>query len=323
MLIKLIRSPITWVVALLALGGLNFLAYRHAYAMLNFRQAGERTPPPEALTRWQKLKILLNGIAIPKPQNHTTPASLNLPFEVHHITIDENITLEAWHMPHPRPKGIVVMFHGYAAAKSGMLPEAQAFYKLGYSTFLVDFRGSGGSSESQTSLGFYEAEAVTAAVAYARQIFAKQPLILYGQSMGAAAILRAVSVYGVKADALIIEAVFDRTLSTVQNRFAAIGWPAFPAAQLLIFWGGVQLGYNGFSHNPADYATTVVCPTLMLHGADDPRATLRQAQAVFQNLSGPKQFEIFAGVKHESYLAAQPERWKQTVSQFLKQRLQP
>lgn len=323
-MIKLTRRHVAWITLLMALVGIiNLLAYRHAYAMLNFSAAGERTQPPEDLSLWQKFKILLNGVNIPKPQNQNSPASFSLPCETHWIKVNENIELQAWRIPYSQAKGMVLMFHGYAAAKSSLLPEAHAWHELGYATWLVDFRGSGGSSGKRTSIGYDEAEDVAAAVGYVRQISEGQPLILYGQSMGGAAILRAIAVHRVKTDALIIEAVFDRMLSTVQNRFAAMGWPSFPAAQLLIFWGGVQFGFNGFRHNPVDYAAAVECPTLLLHGADDPRATLRQAQAVFENLRGPKQFEVLTGLGHESYLSAQPERWKQTVSQFLKQCLNP
>jgi pimeloyl-ACP methyl ester carboxylesterase len=108
-------------------------------------------------------------------------------------------------------------------------------------------------------------------------------------------------------------------LSTVQNRFAAMGLPSFPAAQLLIFWGSIPKGYPGFKHNPVAYARRVQCPTLMLHGAHDPRATLREGMAVFRSLNGPKQFEVFAGAGHEAYLAAQPEQWQRAVAQFLAQ----
>ncbi len=298
---------------------LNIVAYKHAYAMLNFTQAGERTASPEALSLWQKIKTLLMGIHIPKPRNNSTPSREDLSFEVHQIKVKEDIDLEAWRISRPRSKGIVLMFHGYASSKSRLLPEAKAFHELGYAPFLVDFRGSGGSSGYKTSIGFAEADDVASAVAYVRLISPNQSTILYGQSMGGVAILRAISTHNIQPDALILEAVFDRMLSTVQNRFAAMGLPSFPAAQLLVFWGGVQSGYSGFKHNPSEYATRVQCPTLMLHGTDDPRATLAEGRAVFQNLRGVKQFEAFAGVGHESYLAAHPDQWKHSVSEFLAQ----
>lgn len=96
-----------------------------------------------------------------------------------------------------------------------------------------------------------------------------------------------------------------------------MGLPAFPCAQILIFWGGVQQGFNGFNHNPADYAQNVRCPVLLLHGDRDPRVTGAQIEAVHQGLKGEKHLEIFKGVEHESYAAARPEQWKQAVARFL------
>ena len=57
----------------------------------------------------------------------------------------------------------------------------------------------------------------------------------------------------------------------------------------------------------------------MLHGTNDERATLEQAQAVFGHFKGYKKFETFVGVGHESYFVAQAERWKEVVNQFLAQ----
>ena len=76
-------------------------------------------------------------------------------------------------------------------------------------------------------------------------------LVLFGKSMGAAAILRAVGVPRVKADRLVLENPFDRLVTTAGHRFGAMGLPAFPAANLLVFWGGVQLGLDGLAHAPS------------------------------------------------------------------------
>lgn len=323
---SLMPAPRRWpprLIAALALSGavllLNLMAYRHARAMLNFRQAGRKTGSPETLSLWKKIKTLLLGINIPKPLNYETPADWGLPFEVHQIKVTELIRLEAWYVPHPQTKGLIIMFHGYAAAKDSLLPEARALHNLGYALLLVDFRGSGGSSGYQTSIGIFEADDVAKAFDYARSLAAQRPFILYGRSMGAAAVLRAICVHHLRPDAIIIEAVFDKLLSTVKNRFAAMGLPAVPAAQLLLFWGSVQNGYFGFDHNPLDYAACVQCPALVLHGTDDPRATLAEGTAVFHQLRSPKQFEVFAGVGHAPYLAAYPEQWQRTVAGFLVQ----
>ena len=97
-----------------------------------------------------------------------------------------------------------------------------------------------------------------------------------------------------------------------------MGLPSFPAAQLLIFWGGWQAGFNGFSHNPIDYAASVQCPVLFLHGTDDPRAKLQDARRVFAAVTTKKTFKEFSGMGHRGGLGAFPTEWKETVSNFLK-----
>ena len=137
--------------------------------------------------------------------------------------------------------------------------------------------------------------------------------------MGAAAILRALAVEGVQADALILESPFDSLVGTVGNRFHAMGLPAFPSAELLVLWGSVQQGFNGFTHNPAEYASSVRIPTLLHHGEMDPRVTTEQNNAIFQSLAGPNQLVSFPGGGHESLVVYAPELWKMEVTKFLHQ----
>jgi alpha-beta hydrolase superfamily lysophospholipase len=124
------------------------------------------------------------------------------------------------------------MYHAYVASKSSLLPAAQQFHQMGYAVEVVDFRGSGGSSGSSTTIGYFEAEDVVATVADARQnaLTKDEPLILFGQSMGAAAVIRAVGDLGVSPDAIILESPYDRLVSTANNRFHAMHLPAFPLA---------------------------------------------------------------------------------------------
>jgi len=296
---------------------LNVLAYRHAHAMTHFADGGSRPSGPESLSLLGKLKALLGGVEIPRPRNTSTPADVGLAYQVHTFAGDAG-DLEAWYVPHPKARGLVVMFHGYAACKAGLLREAKGFHELEYACFLVDFRGSGGSGGDATTIGYREADDVEKAVAYARGRWPGERLILFGQSMGAVAVLRALAVNKVAADATILECPFDRLLATVESRFAAMGVPAFPGARLLVFWGGIQQGFNGFSHNPVEYARDVTGPVLLLHGTEDPRVSVLQAEAIFESLPGEKQIHFFKGLGHESFVGKRPDEWTESVGTFLK-----
>jgi alpha-beta hydrolase superfamily lysophospholipase len=270
----------------------------------------------EDYSRREKLWVLLTGLPVYRPQLDSSPANLGLSYEV--LTIPGAIgNLEAWYVPHPQARGLVLMYHGYTNCKSSLLGEAGVFHELGYSCLLVDFPGSGGSEGDTTTIGYREAVDVIRCITYARTRWPGQALVLYGQSMGASAVLRALAVHGATADALILECPFDRLISTVKARFHAFGLPSFPAARLMVFWGGVQSGYNGFAHNPVDYAAVVDCPVLLLHGRDDRRVTCAQVAAIYQNLRGRKQMHVFEGVGHESYVVPRREEWKRCVERFL------
>jgi uncharacterized protein len=303
-------------VLLLGFVALNGLAYNHARAMLQYAPHGIRTDTPEALTFWSKARVLLTGVTLPRPADERTPASLAPDCEAVSIPVPGDITLSAWICDRGEEAPLVLLFHGYSTEKTGLLPEAKAFFTMGASVLLIDFRGSGGSSGFTTTLGVDEAEDVAAAVRYAQNHLPHSSLILFGQSMGSAAILRAVQEFNIAPDGVILQAVFDSMLQTIRNRFASMGVPSFPSAELLVFWGGQQMGFNGFAHNPVDYAASLRCPALFLHGADDPRATVAEGRRVFDAAPEPKLFLEFPDTGHDSYLRQHPDAWTEAVKPF-------
>jgi alpha-beta hydrolase superfamily lysophospholipase len=298
---------------------LNLLAYRHAWSMTHFIPVGGWKRKPETLTRLEKVRALIGGIQLCRPQADECPDAAGLAYETHTFAGTRG-SLEGWYVPHPGASGLVLLFHGYNACKAKLLPEARCFHELGYACFLVDFPGCGGSAGEVTTIGFLEAADVARAADYARRTWGEQPLVLFGQSMGAAAVLRALAVYDAGPDAVVLECPFDRLLTTVKARFRTMGVPPFPAAHLMVFWGGVQQGYNAFGHNPVAYARRVKCPALVLYGRDDRRVSRREIDAVFAALGGDKELHVFDGVGHESYAAVRPDEWKGYVAPFLHSR---
>ena len=304
--------------ATLGFAGLNLLAYNHARSMMHFTTGGPRPHKPEDLNTWQKVKVLLGGVNLPRPMGHRSPASLATNCRVFAIAGPEGITLEAWYCDRGKETPLVILFHGYAAEKTSLMAEAGTILDLGASVLLVDFRGSGGSSEAYTTIGVLEAEDVTAVMRFAGQTLPHTRHILFGHSMGAAAILRAIHQHGIQPEAVILEAVYDTLLNTVRNRFRAMRLPSFPSAELLVFWGGRQWGFDGFRHNPVDYAASVRCAVLFLHGEEDSRATRDEARRVFDAVPGRKQFVVFDQSGHASYIANHPQRWRKAVAEIVR-----
>jgi dipeptidyl aminopeptidase/acylaminoacyl peptidase len=302
-----------------AVVSVNILAFMQGTAMTRFVEDGERTARPEQLNLFERVSVILSGVNIPRPRGLSTPAKYKLDFQVHRFANSTNATLEAWHVPGKENLPLVLLFHGYAASKSSLLTNARVFHELGYGALLVDFYGSGGSSGSGTTIGVKEADDVAATVDYARRAWPRRKIVLYGISMGGAAVLRAIAVNGVKPNAVIIEATFDTLLNTGKNRFRAMGLPGSPFAELLLFWGSVQNGFNFFSHDPVDYARSVNCPALVLHGEKDERVSLDEARRIAAAIGEKARFVAFSGVPHMPIVNAQADAWRRDVEKFLAQ----
>lgn len=302
-----------------ALASINVLAFMQARAMTSFVDGGARTAAPEQLGLLDRFTVLLSGVSIPRPSNKRTPSDLKLSFDTHRFSNGAGEMLEAWFLPGKSDRLIVTLFHGYAASKSTLLSTALAFHQLGYATLLVDFYGSGGSSGSGTTIGVEESADVAATLEYARRTWPERKIVLYGISMGGAAVLRAVAEHGVKADGLIIEATFDSLLNTGKKRFRAMGLPGSPFAELLLFWGGVQNGFDAFAHNPADYARAVKQPALILHGENDERTTVQEARSIALAMGAHARFIAYGGVRHIPIVEARHEDWIRDVAKFLEE----
>lgn len=296
--------------------GLNALAYFHAYRMTHFVDSGERPATPLERSTSQKIAALLFGVEVPKPANSSNPSDWGYAFETLTFRAADDVELEGWWIPLEDARGTTVLVHGYAAAKASLRGEANFFLERNWNVLLLDCRGSGGSEGHRTSLGWYEALDVQAAVSEARDRAPQKPVLAFGMSMGASATLRAVGEDGLDLDALIVEAPFGRLSDTTRRRFGQMGVPAFPAAELLLFWGGVQAEFSAFEHDPEDYVSTIRCPGLILFGAEDPHIPREDVETLIANLGERMRHEFLPG-GHSPLLRAVPDAWTQRVDAFL------
>lgn len=291
----------------------NAVAFFHAYKFTHFdASATGRITSASGLSLGQKLSMLFTGAPMPRPVNKAKPSGR---YET--IRLHSNKTIECWFVPTDSARGTVALFHGYGGEKSGMLDKAEVFRGLGYNTLLVDFMGAGGSEGVQTTIGYKEAQEVKTCVDYLKGR-GEHNIILFGTSMGAAAIMKTMNDNVLPVRAVVLECPFSTMQQTVENRFAMVGVPSFPLAYLLMFWGGVQNGFNAFDHNPEAYARRIHCPTLLMWGEKDDRVKRFETTEIFDHLAGPKKLVTYPLAGHENYLVKYREQWSGDVAQFLK-----
>ena len=295
---------------------INVLAWKQSGGMVKIASFGKRTSKPENLSKFQKFLVLLKGVNLPCKPNEADPLDHGMQYEKHHYQGSQGL-LESWYIPRAGSSKVVLLFHGYVRNKATLLNEAKIFHKLGYSCLMVDFPGSGDSHGSHTSIGYNESKDVLDSINYVSQVWPQKRQILFGFSMGAAAILRAAKLYHLEVDKIILESPFTTLVETVGARFKAMGIPPYPLAHLLVFWGSIRLGYNGFTFNPIKYAKDIKNPVLQMHGTLDCRVPLVRALELHQNIRADKTFVEFEGCGHESLATKEPEKWRITVDNFL------
>ena len=293
---------------LLLLLGLNGLSFVAAYGLAHYQEPGQ----------W--------SIARPKPIDTQVPSDLGLIYRTRRIGLDSPRDhpqwLEVWDIAAPRSskasQGTVLMFPGIGGTKgTQLLPSAKVFNDLNYDTVLVDFLGVGGSSGTRMTVGYREGEDVAAVLRDARRQQLQPPFILYGISMGSAAVLKAIALDSAQPDAIILELPFARLVDAVRGRFRASGVPSFPFCELTLFWGGVQHGFNAFAHNPVEYARSVNVPTLVLQGDGDPWTSMGEIQEIMTELKGEKFLTIVPDAGHGLLVTMDPSLWTQSVKRFL------
>lgn len=214
--------------------------------------------------------------------------------------------------------GTVILFHGLNSNKGVVLPEAYEFLSMGYNTLLIDMRAHGQSSGIANSLGIKESEEVKLAYDFVRNKGEKN-IVLWGMSLGAVIISKAVYDYGISPQKIILEMPFERLQDHVRARARVLGFPDEPFGFFVTLWTGIEQGYWGFGHQTTRYVKKINCPVLLQWGDQDEYVLKKETENIFKNIvSEKKTMVVYEKGLHQSLLKTETDKWRKTVSDFLK-----
>ncbi len=295
---------------------LNVITAFHAYKFTHFYEASEvPVNKSEMKSGWGITKDILFGINAYKQKNKVPADST---FENVYLTTSDNIKLQGWYIkPVVAAKGTVILFHGHASKKTSVLEEAAGFRTMGYNTFLLDFRAHGNSSGNTSSIGYYESEDVKLAYDFIKNKGEKN-IILWGISMGAAAVSKAMSDYPLQPSKVILEMPFASILQAAEGRIKMMGLPGEPLATFITFWGGTEHGFWAFKMKPSEFVKQIKCPVLLQWGRKDPRVKQEETDLIYANISAPKKLVVYENSGHESLCEKEHTKWMSEVGDFLK-----
>lgn len=294
----------------------NVIVAFHAYKFTHFYNNGDIAfKKNDEKTGWDKTREIFFGINAEKKKNDITTDST---FQTIYLKTKDSLKLEAWYIPVDSALGTVCLFHGHGGTKSGVFKESEEFRKMGYNTFLLDFRAHGNSEGNTCTIGYDETEDVKLAYDYVKNKGEKN-IVLWGISMGASTIAKAVKDYDLQPKKIILEMPFGTIEDAVKGRIKMMGLPPQPIASLLTFWGGTEHGFWAFGMKPQEFVSKIQCPVLLQWGRNDPRVSKAEEDILFKNLTNPdKKFVVYETAGHESLCKKETEKWKKEIAAFLK-----
>lgn len=313
-----LRSVITWLLWAFALQLVlvNISAALYAHKLTHLH-----TPAADTWTKTASGNIfartwrLFTGPRLYKQISTDTPS---FAYSTIWLQTKKGVKIAAWHArADSTSKGTILMFHGLLGSKNTLIREGSAFLSMGYSILMVDARAHGQSEGSSISLGYYETEEVKIAHDYIAGQGEKH-IFLYGTSLGAVEVIKAVSDFHLKPAGIIIEMPFLSLQSHLKGRARMLGFPAQPFASLTSFWIGVEHGFNGLSFNAVKSAADIHCPVLMQYGEKDQLVLKHETDRIYKSIaSTKKKLVIYQDTGHELFLKKDPATWMRETGAFL------
>jgi len=235
------------------------------------------------------------------------------------IRSTDGLSLGAWYASGSEGGVSIVLAHGNGGSRTQLADEILDFHEAGDSCLAITMRAHGDSDGDMNDIGFHASRDVVAAVDRMRALRPRAPIVVYGESMGAAAALFAARTLRNHVAGYVLVAPYADLDTAVHRRVvrylpAALAWLAhrgLRAVSPFVFPDLARI-------RPVDAARQIPAstPVLILVGTDDDRAPRSDADAirsrVHQGCVVP-----FPGLTHESFHRGDPRRWRETVLPFV------
>jgi pimeloyl-ACP methyl ester carboxylesterase len=233
--------------------------------------------------------------------------------------------LAAWYLPATNGCTLICC-HGINDNRGQWLRQVARLHReRGYGALLFDFAGHGQSEGDEVTYGIREVHDVAAVLAYlrGRGDVDMARLGIIGYSLGAiTAVLAAAQQPDLRA--VVIESGFsdvERDIGVLFHRFT--GFPAFPLAPLVVFWGQ-RIAHVGLSHVRPALVIGQIAPRAVFiisdlkDGiADEPR----DGEELYAHAGEPRRLWQVSDAAHVQAFNEHPDEWIARVEAFLDEHL--
>ena len=244
------------------------------------------------------------------------------------VRAPDGVLLRGWKVRPREPNGAwVLLFHGVADNRTGMIGQADLLLQAGYSVVMMDARAHGQSEGRMATYGWLERQdtrSIVDALLASEHIPAtasKFHLFALGESMGAGIALQSAAVEP-RIEAVVAEASFANLREATYDyaglrKLPLLGKTVFrPFTWTLLYRGSELAGFSTEGISPERSVAERAFPVLLICDEKDEALPCRHTQAIFAAARGPKQLWLVPGAYHTAALGFEPDEFRSRVLRF-------
>jgi uncharacterized protein len=239
--------------------------------------------------------------------------------ESHRLRTKDGEDVGAWFVDGRGEAPGVLVIHGHNGRRGNSLGRAELLASRGYAVLMITLRAHGDSSGDFDDVGFGARNDVIAGVEFLESRRPGRPVIVDGNSMGAAAAVFAARELGGRVRGYILESPYRDLRTAVWNRVDEV----LPPVLDLVAYAGLNLvsplflpHIDEISPLKAIAGIPEDVPVLILSGGGDHKARPEEARVLHEQVASHGRLVVFPGAGHGDLLANRPELYRSTVLEF-------
>ena len=253
------------------------------------------------------------------------PSQLNLSFEDVSFLSEDGTDLSGWYMPAEISDNVsekvsdkaVIFVHGHGADRREGMRWFKAIHQAGFNILAFDLRNQGKSTQSFSTMGFFEKRDVIGALDYLQQQKKIQSIGIFGTSMGAAT-----SIMAMVDDPRIAAGVFEAGWANLDDLYEEIieqymGLPSFPLLPLTVSMLEWRTGMDMAKLNPEEMLGEITSrPVFIIHCTGDELIGFSHGEKNYAAANEPKEFWQSPCQMHARAWQSDPEYIENRVANY-------
>jgi alpha-beta hydrolase superfamily lysophospholipase len=230
--------------------------------------------------------------------------------------------LRGWKVRAVKPNGNwVLVFHGVADNRAGVVGQAQLLLQAGYGVVMMDARAHGASDGAMATYGWLERNDSKAVVDVLETTEQPHHLFALGESMGAGIALQSAAV-DPRFEAVVAEASFANLREASYDyaglqRYPLLGMTLLaPGAWTMVYHGELAAGFPAGEVSPEKAVAARPFPVLLICDAEDTVLPCRHTRRIYAAAAGPKQMWVVPRAFHTAALGHEPAEFRRRVLEF-------